>query len=443
VPEAIASSSSRVVPKRRFCTFTTVSKPNRESYDTRFLRIAIVLGLLSAIGPFAIDMYLPALPSIGKDLATDPATVQMSLLAFFVTMGLGQIVVGPISDMIGRKGPMYLGLGLFVLGSIGSAMAPGIHWLIVFRLIQGFGACAGMVVPRAVVRDLHTGTEAARLMSLLMLVFSISPILAPLTGSFVIQWFGWRAVFWVVTFAALLAAILLTTSLKETRPVEQRAASSFNRALTGYRFLLGERNFLGLTFIGSFAISGIFVYLSSSSFVLIDHYKLSPSLFSFFFSLNAVAFFASSQLTGTLSERFGLRRLVRVAVTGYAVTMIALLVIAAARVDRLDVLVSLLFAGNGFLGLVIPATSVLAMEDYGELAGTASALMGTLQFATGAICMTVAGIFFDGTPLPMIAGIAICAVITFVIAQVTLSRSRDLPAAPAENRLPCDDRAGV
>jgi MFS transporter, DHA1 family, multidrug resistance protein len=402
-----------------------MTSSNRESSETRYLRIAFVLGLLSAIGPFAIDMYLPALPSIGKDLTADPTTVQMTLLAFFVTMGLGQIVVGPISDMIGRKGPMYLGLGLFVFGSIGSALAPGIHWLIVFRLIQGFGACPGMVVPRAVVRDLHTGTEAARLMSLLMLVFSVSPILAPLTGSFVIQWFGWRAVFWVVTAAALLAAILLATSLKETRPVEHRAGSSFHSALTGYLFLLRERNFLGLTFIGSFGISSFFVYLSSSSFVFIDHYKLSPSLYSFFFSLNAAAFFAVSQLTGTLAERFGLRRLVRVAVTCYAATTVALLLISASRVDRLDVLVSLLFVGNGFLGLVIPATSVLAMEDYGEFAGTASALMGTLQFATGAICMIVAGFFFDGTPFPMIAGIALCAVIAFILAQITLSRSRE------------------
>src|SRR3984957_16601080 len=149
-------------------------RPNKDPSEARFLRIAIVLGLLSAIGPFAIDMYLPALPSIGKDLHTDPATVQMSLLPFFVTRGLGQIGVGPISGMIGRKAPMCLGMGLFVLGSIGSAMAPGIHWLIFFRLLQGFGACHGMVVPRAVVLDLHTGTEAARLMSLLMLVFSVS-----------------------------------------------------------------------------------------------------------------------------------------------------------------------------------------------------------------------------------------------------------------------------
>jgi DHA1 family bicyclomycin/chloramphenicol resistance-like MFS transporter len=159
---------------------------------------------------------------------------------------------------------------------------------------------------------------------------------------------------------------------------------------------------------------------------------LSPALYSFFFSLNAAAFFAASQFTGTLSARFGLRRLVRVAVTGYVVMMVALLLIAGAKVDRLDVLVALLFAGNGFLGLVIPATSVLAMEDYGEIAGTASALMGTLQFATGALCMIVAGIFFNGTPLPMIAGIAICAVLTFVIAQVTLFGNGNMAEAPAE-----------
>jgi DHA1 family bicyclomycin/chloramphenicol resistance-like MFS transporter len=161
--------------------------------------------------------------------------------------------------------------------------------LIAFRLIQGFGAYPGMVVPRAVVRDLHTGTEAARLMSLLMLVFSVSPALAPLTGSLVIQWFGRRAVFWVVTVAALLAVILLATSLKETRRSEDRAGSSFNSALSGYLLLFRERNFLGLTFIGAFGISSFFVYLSSSSFILINHYKLSPSP-----SASKVVFLASA-----------------------------------------------------------------------------------------------------------------------------------------------------
>lgn len=398
----------------------------------QFLRVAVVLGLLSAIGPFAIDMYLPALPSIGADLNAGTAAVQMSLLVFFLSMGLAQIVVGPISDMIGRKAPLYLGLGLFAVGGIGAALAPDVEWLIGFRFLQGLGASAGMVVPRAVVRDLHTGTEAARLMSLLMLVFSVSPILAPLTGSLVIESFGWRAVFWTVTGAAVLAVILLATSLNETRPAEHRAGSSIRSALVGYRFLLGDRNFLGLTFIGGFGIASFFVYLANSSFILIDHYGLSPSVYSVFFSINAVAFIGMSQLTGLLTERFGLKRVVRVAVVGYATTMVVLLAVFASGVDRLDVLATLLFIGYGFLGLVIPTTSVLAMEEHGEIAGTASALMGTLHFAIGAVAMAIAGLFFDGTPLPMVFGITTSAVIAFVLAQVTLGRGREVAEVPAE-----------
>ncbi|MDX8453947.1 multidrug effflux MFS transporter [Mesorhizobium sp. VK9D] len=398
----------------------------------KFLRIAVVLGLLSAIGPFAIDMYLPALPSIGQDLHAGTAAVQMSLLIFFLSMGFGQIVVGPISDMVGRKVPLYAGLALFMVGGVGSAMAPTIEWLIAFRFLQGLGASAGMAIPRAIVRDLHTGNEAAKLMSLLMLVFSVSPILAPLTGSQIIESFGWRAVFWTVTGAAALATILLATSLKETRSAEERANSSFGTALAGYRYLMGDRNFLGLVAIAGFGIASFFVYLSSSSFILIDHYGLSPSVYSVFFSINAVAFIGMSQLTGLLADRFGLKRVVWVAVTGYATVMVALFAIMASGVDRLDVMAALLFVGYGFLGLVIPSTSVLAMEEHGEIAGTASALMGTLHFAIGALAMGVAGIFFDGTPLPMVAGITLCAVISFTLAKLTLGRAREAVEAPAE-----------
>lgn len=397
-----------------------------------FFRTAVVLGLLSAVGPFAIDMYLPALPSIGEDLKAGTAAVQMSLLVFFLSMGLAQVVVGPISDMVGRKTPLYFGLLLFIAGSIGSALAPDIEWLIGFRFLQGLGASAGMVVPRAVVRDLHTGTEAARLMSLLMLVFSISPILAPLTGSIIIETLGWRAVFWAVTIAAAIGILLLATSIKETRPAEERLGSSLGAALAGYRYLLGHRRFLGLTFIAGFGIASFFVYLASSSFVLIDHYGLSPSLYSVFFSINAVAFFAMSQLTGMLAARYGLRRVVRTAVSCYATTMIVLFAFFASGMDPLWLMATLLFVGYGFLGLVIPSTSVLAMDDHGEIAGTASALMGTLHFATGAAAMAISGQFFDGTPLPMVAAIASCAVIAFTLTQVTLGRSREYASQAAE-----------
>lgn len=203
-------------------------------------------------------------------------------------------------------------------------------------------------------------------------------------------------------------------------------------ALSGYRFLLGDRHFLGLVSIGGFGVAGFFIYLANSSFILIDHYGLSPSIYSLFFSVNAVAFVGMAQLTGLLTERFGLRRVVRVAATGYVTTMVVLLAIFVSGIDQLYVLASVLFVGFGFLGLVIPTTSVLAMEEHGRIAGTASALMGTLHLAIGAVAMAVAGVFFDGTPLPMIAAITFSAVIAFTLAQLTLCRRREEVEAPAE-----------
>jgi MFS transporter, DHA1 family, multidrug resistance protein len=409
--------------------------------ETRFLRNAITLGLISAIGPFAIDMYLPALPDIGRNLHADIGAVQMSLTVFFIALSLGQSVYGPLSDMIGRKAPLYLGLGLFSIGSIGCALAPSIEVLIAFRFLQGIGACAGMVIPRAIVRDLHTGVDATRLMSLLMLVFSISPILAPLTGSFVIQLGGWRAVFWAVLVAAVVGWAILGT-LAETRPPAERAASSIRGAFAAYGVLLRDRHFLGLAFISGFGLSSFFVYLSNSPFVLIEHYHLSPRLYSVCFSANAASFFAVAQFTGWFAARFGLRRLVRGAVIVYATVMLALLAAFAAGVDSLYVLAAFLFVGYGCLGLVIPTTAVLALEEYGEISGTASALIGTVQFVTGAVIMLFVGSFLNGTAtaLPMVAGIAGCAGVALVLAQMTLRGSESEPqsAEAAEPAADCE-----
>jgi MFS transporter, DHA1 family, multidrug resistance protein len=396
--------------------------------ETRFLRNAITLGLISAIGPFAIDMYLPALPDIGRNLHADTGAVQMSLTVFFIALSLGQSVYGPLSDMIGRKAPLYLGLALFSISSVGCALAPSVGVLIAFRFLQGIGACAGMVIPRAIVRDLHTGVDATRLMSLLMLVFSISPILAPLTGSFVIQLGGWRAVFWTVLVAAVVGWAILGT-LSETRPPAERARSTIRGSVAAYGLLLRDRHFLGLAFIGAFGISSFFVYLSNSPFVLIEHYHLSPRLYSVYFSVNAASFFAVAQCTGWLAARFGLRRLVRGAVIIYATVLLALLAVFASRVDNLYVLAAFLFVGYGCLGLVIPTTSVLALEEHGEIAGTASALIGTIQFVTGAVLMLLVGSFLNGTALPMVAGIAGCAAVALVLAQTTLRSSEPQPSA--------------
>lgn len=397
----------------------------------KFFKIALVLGLLSAIGPFAIDMYLPALPALGLSLGADIGSVQMSLTAFFVSMGLGQLLFGPMSDMWGRKPPLYFGLGLFAISSVGCALATDINTLIALRFLQGLGAAAGMVIPRAIVRDLHTGTDAARLMSLLMLVFSVSPILAPLAGSAVIALSSWRAVFWAVTVAALAGVAMTYTQLQETRPATARLESSLGSALRGYAQLLRDRHYLGLVSIGSFALSGFFIYLANSPFVLIGHYGLTPTQYSLAFALNAAAFIGASQFTGALGERFGLVTLVKGAASACAGMLVLLLGYYLAGGDQLAVLIGLYFVASAFMGLVIPTTSVLALEHHGEIAGTASALLGTMQILTGAIAMGIMGWVSNGKPLPMVVGMASGAFIALALTWGTLGgvRARRLAAS--------------
>jgi DHA1 family bicyclomycin/chloramphenicol resistance-like MFS transporter len=387
---------------------------------SNFLRTAIVLGLLSAIGPFAIDMYLPALPSIGQSLGATMGAVQASLMVFFIALGLGQLVYGPASDMLGRKAPLYFSLTLFAIGSVGCALATDVQTLILLRFIQGLGASAGMVIPRAIVRDMHTGVDAARLMSMLMLVFSVSPILAPLAGSFLIEFLGWRSVFWAVTVIAVVGLVILFTSLQETRPAAQRVGSSVRGALKSYGELLRDTHFLGLVFIGAFGMASFFSFLANSPFVMIDHYGLSPRQYSMAFAVNAASFIGVSQFTGKLASRFGLIRLVKFSVGGYAAVMTLLLLQNLWGVDRLDVLIVLMLIGFGFLGLVIPTASVLALEAHGAIAGTASALLGTLQFLTGALVMAVVGQFVDGNARPMVIGITLCSLAALAIARLTL-----------------------
>lgn len=384
--------------------------------------MALILGLLSAIGPFAIDMYLPALPAIGQSLGAEVGAVQWSLTAFFLALGVGQLLYGPVSDMLGRKPPLYFGLGLFTLASVGCALATDIDTLVALRFVQGLGAAAGMAIPRAVVRDLHTGTEAARLMSLLMLVFSVSPILAPLAGSALIAVTGWRGVFWAVALAATAGLALVFTTLSETRPVSERVQSSLASALRAYGLLLRDRHYLGLVFIGGCAMSGFFVYLASSPFVLINHYGLTPTQYSLAFSVNAVAFIGASQLTGALGERFGLVRVVKAAASASGAVMLVLLGYYLAGGDRLAVLIALYFIASAFMGLVIPTTSVLALEQHGAIAGTASALLGTLQMLTGAAAMGVVGLFSSGQPLPMVVGMAAGALVGVALTWLTLGR---------------------
>lgn len=399
--------------------------------DSHFLRNALILGLLTAIGPFAIDMYLPSLPFIGSNLNADPDKVMMSLTAFFITFAFGQLVFGPISDLLGRRLPLYFGVALFIGASVGCALAENVETLIAFRLLQGLGGAAGIVIPRAIVRDLHSGVEEAKLLGLLMLVFSVSPLLAPMFGSVIIEALGWRTVFWFVAGIAVLAAGLGLMLVPETRSAAQRAETSLGGMIRTCGQLFTDRTFMGLVLATSFAICGFFVFLANAPFVMMGQYGLSPIGFSVTFSLNAAAFFFAAQFCGRLGARFGLRALVMPSICGFAAAMVAAFALNAIGLDNLYLTMALLLLGYGCLGFLLPTASVLALEAYGEAAGMATSLMATLQLAIGAVVIGVSGKLINGAGVAMTGGIALCAVATLAVALLTL-RGSGREAIPAE-----------
>ncbi|QHQ35974.1 multidrug effflux MFS transporter [Algicella marina] len=387
------------------------------------LRIAFIIGLLASVGPFAIDMYLPALPAIGAGLGAEEATVMMTLTFYFVAFGVAQLVYGPWADQSGRRMPLYFGLGLFCAASLGCALAPSVGWLILFRFIQGLGAASVMVIPRAIVRDLHTGPAATRLMATVMLVISVSPMLAPLAGSGVIALVSWRWIFVFLAALAVFSLFLTGTQLGETLPPEKRRRANRASLMAGAKTLFRDPFFMGLTFIGGFGMASFFVFIASASFVYTSQFGLSEVGFSLAFAVNAIGFFGTSQLAGALGERFGQRRVVRLAVSGFGLFTVANLAFALGFGQSLPAIMVFLFLGNACLGLVIPTAMVLALDEHGDIAGLASSLGGTIQMVTGGVMIAVMSPFFDGTALPMLVAIAICGVVAFALAQLTLART--------------------
>ncbi|TMV79293.1 multidrug effflux MFS transporter [Thioclava sp. BHET1] len=385
-------------------------------------RTALVLGLLSCMGPFAIDMYLPALPRLSQDLGANISETQFTISAYFLSFGLAQLVYGPWSDQVGRRKPLYFGLAVFIIGALVCATAPTMQMLVLGRFIQGMGGAAMPVIPRAVIRDLYTGHQATRLMALVMLVISVSPMLAPLTGSAVIAFGNWRIIFGVLCLAALVGLLLTRFALKETLPETRRQPANLKRLLSRGGRLLVDRGFMGPVLIGGFGMSSFFVFIASASFVYTQHYGLTPTEFSLAFALNALGFFAASQLAANFGARFGAARVVRTAVTGFALVNLILVTLALLGWSPLGIVMLGLFLGNACLGLVIPTCMVMALDDHGEVAGLASSLGGTIQMVTGGAMVALSGPFFDGTVVPMLATIGFCAAMAFVLALLTLRR---------------------
>ncbi len=381
-------------------------------------RSAAVLGLLSAVGPLAIDIYLPALPAIEADLGAGIASTQMTLSAFFLSFGISQMLYGPWSDQVGRKLPLFVGLILFIAGSLACGFSPSIEWLIASRFLQGIGAAVVMVIPRAIIRDMFTGYEATRLMALVMLVISVSPMLAPLAGTGLIAIGGWQIIFFFLAGAAILSLMMTALALPETLGHEHRVPVRPRTLLAGMKVLFADPTFMGLTLIGGFGMASFFVFLASASFVYTGYFGLSLTEFSLAFAVNAIGFFASSQIAAQLGQRFGMTRVIVMAVTGFLVVELALLALTLGGFGTLPVVMLLLFMGNACLGLVIPSTMVLALDNHGDIAGLASSLGGTLQMVTGGLMIATASPFFDGTVTPLVSAITFCAVAAFTLMKL-------------------------
>lgn len=391
-----------------------------------FVKLAVILGLMSCVGPFAIDMYLPALPTIAEDLAVSETSIQATITSYFFAFGIAQLFYGPWADAAGRKPPIITGLVLFAIGSVGSALSGGSEVLIAWRFLQGLGAAAMMVVVRAIIRDLYIGAAATKLMALVMLVISVSPMLAPLAGSGVIALGGWRAVFWVLVGASGVSLMMALFLLPETLSAENRQKVSIRQMMQGTQRLLRDPGFMGLTFIGAFGISSFFVFIASASFVYAGQFGLTPTGFSLAFAANAVGFFAASQAAGPLGERIGFSTVIGVGCTIFAGFAVLLFLLVAAGFADLWLIIGLLFLANAGLGLVIPTTMVMALEDHGDIAGLASSLGGAMQMVTGGAVVVLSGPFFDGTALPMTGVIAGCAVVSLLLSLMIFRRQKRL-----------------
>ena len=383
------------------------------------LRLLLILGALSAFGPLAIDFYLPSFPALARAFATDVDQVQLSLSAYFVGIALGQLIYGPLADRYGRRGPLLAGVALFTLASLACALAPSLEWLIAARFVQALGGCAGMVVSRAVVRDLCDPLNSARVFSQLMLVMGVAPILAPLGGGLLLQVWGWQAIFLLLALFALLCLLAVWRWLPETLPADQPAAP-LSGAFAQYRRLAGERDFIGHALTGGFAMAGMFAYITGSPFVFIELHGVPAQHYGWLFGANALGFILMAQVNALLVRRHGPAFLLPRSVLVYLLCALALLLAVFWRPADLWPLLPPLLLCMASLGCIIPNASACALAGQASHAGSASALLGFLQFAIAALVAGLVALLHDGSALPMALGIAGCGLAAMLAALFSL-----------------------
>ncbi len=403
-------------------------QPPQRRHTLLFL---VTLASLTAFTPLAIDMYLPSLPSIQRELATSASAVQLTLSAFMAGLCVAQLAYGPLADRFGRRRPLFAGIALYLAASIACAFAPSIGWLIALRFLQAAGGSAGPVIARAIVRDHYRGNEAARVLSILMLIMGAAPIFAPLAGGWVLAVVGWRAVFLVLALLGLAALVLAFAVLPRDSDSTRRRASE--PMFVGVRRVLADPRFVAGTLAGGFASAAMFAYISGAPFVLMELHHVPPDTFAKMFGLNAMGIIGASQLNRWLLDRFPASRIASTGSRLASGTALHLTGIAWTRAGGVIGISAALFVLLATNGLVSPNASALAMDGHGERAGLASALLGSAGFAAPALASATVGLLNDGTAVPMALVMTACACASALAThrQATLDRAPDESAALA------------
>lgn len=383
----------------------------------KFLLI-LILGLLSAIGPFSIDMYLPGFPAIATDLNTTVAHVSLSLSSFFIGISLGQLLYGPLLDRYGRKRPLYFGLSLYFVASIGCALVTSADALIVLRLFQALGGCVGMVASRAMVRDLFPVDENAKVFSLLMLVVGVSPIIAPTLGGYVTAHIGWKFIFVLLTIMSAFVLLAVHFFLPAGRKPDETFSLKPTIILQRFGNVFKDPQFSTYALTGSFAAAGLYAYIAGSPYVFMELFKVSERQYGWIFALIAMGLIGSSQINSVLLKTYTSEQIIKVAMLCQTITGLVLFIATAFQLLEVFSTIFLIFIFLCCQGFTFPNTSALSLKPFSKSAGSASALLGGVQMVIAASTSAVVSLLSNHTALPMAGVMAGCALSSFTILMI-------------------------
>lgn len=381
-------------------------------------RFILILGLLSAIGPFSIDMYLPGFPVIAASLRTTPEMVSYSLSSYFIGICVGQMLLGPLLDRYGSKRPLYGGLIIYILSSIGSAFAPSIEMLIALRFFQAAGGCVGIVAPRAIIRDVFPVEENAKIFSLLILILGVSPIIAPTAGGYITTHFGWHSIFIILAIITLLILLAVIFYLPESRQPDPTFSLKPKPILASFQKVITHPQFYTYSLTGATASAGLYAYLAGSPFVFMELYHVTGPQYGWIFALIAAGLIASSQLNNILLRRYTSSQIIRVTLSLQCIVAIVLVVGTYYSWLGLYGTIACIFFYLCCQGFSFPNSSALSMAPFTKEAGSASALMGSIQMALGAGSSALVGVMSNGTAMPMTGVMVGCSITAVLILMI-------------------------